>query len=33
VLVARAHYLLFGAEINDGPLAEIKMELRGKTKL
>jgi len=30
VLKARAHYLLFGAELGDGSLVEINLDLIGK---
>jgi hypothetical protein len=32
VLVSREQYLLFGAEIDDGCLAEIKVDITGKKR-
>jgi hypothetical protein len=33
VLAARAQYLLFGAEIDDGCLAEINLDLKEKENI
>jgi len=30
LLTAKSQYLLFGAELGDGSLAEIKLDLKGK---